>query len=133
MICLRGAKGGIKRLVVDGFFEHQVHQQKGLAVSLGLKATHTIEASRGFSGIDVERCRVDDDKKTAVVSQRGMACGDGSGDGGSRLPSFISTGALVGYLREPPKSRKSLVFQAPIAGRQPAADQDLWLRHHHPD
>lgn len=55
-----------------------------------LQATHTGNFKEEF-GIDVECYVLNDEKKTAVISKRGMSLALGfKGDGGSRLTQFVS-------------------------------------------
>lgn len=111
------AKGGIKRAQSLTAEQRTAIAKKASAARWGLKATHRGSFREDF-GIDVECYVLDDDKKTAVVSQRGMGAVMGLGDGGSRLPSFIKGRSIVGYLgRElTEKLENPLVFQAPTLG-----------------
>ena len=86
-----------------------------------LRATHKGNFQSDF-GIDVECYVLNDSRKTAVISQRGMgaALGMGAG-GGSRLPRLTNSRAMADYvgpeLRE--KLEKPLVFQAFSGGPNP--------------
>lgn len=86
----------------------------------GLKATHRGNFQEEL-GLDVDCFVLDDDQKTAVVSQRGMAAALGMSDGGSRLPRFIGAKSIADYvgpeLRE--KLDNPIVFQSPGAGPNP--------------
>ncbi|MBL5924693.1 P63C domain-containing protein [Enterobacter asburiae] len=77
-----------------------------------LRATHRGSFQHEF-GIDVECYVLDDENKTAVVSQRGMGEAIGLGEGGSRLPKFIqgkTISQFIGHeLRE--KLENPLIFQ----------------------
>lgn len=83
-----------------------------------LNATHKGNFKEEF-GFDVDCYVLDDDKKTAVISQRGMGETLGLGDGGSRLPRFIAGKTISSYLgpelRE--KLEKPLIFQATSLGQ----------------
>ena len=64
-------------------------------------------------GFDVECYVLDDDKKTAVISQVGMAMTLGLGDGGSRLPRFVSYQYMQNYIRPELKNalENPIIFQ----------------------
>lgn len=64
-------------------------------------------------GIDVDCYVLDDEQKTAVISQRGMAAALGLGDGGSRLPTFIRGKMISKYVGHElmEKTEKPLIFQ----------------------
>ncbi|MFC2353271.1 MAG: P63C domain-containing protein [Eikenella corrodens] len=66
-------------------------------------------------GIDVECYVLDDENRTAVISQRGMAAALGLGEGGARLTRFINYKYLADYIG--PNLRNKLenpiVFQTP--------------------
>jgi hypothetical protein len=82
-----------------------------------LKATHKGNFEKDF-GLSVECYVLNDDRKTAVISQRGMAQTLGLGEGGSRLPRFMNGKTISEYvgpeLRE--KLDKPLIFQGPTVG-----------------
>lgn len=83
----------------------------------GLKATHKGSFKDEF-GIDVECYVLNDETKTAVISQRGMGAALGfSSQGGGRFPTFISGKTIAPYLglelRQ--KLENPLVFQGPGA------------------
>lgn len=84
---------------------------------MGLKATHKGSFKEEF-GIDVECYVLNDERKTAVISQRGMGAALGfSSQGGGRFPRFISGKTIAPYiglqLRE--KLENPLIFQGPPA------------------
>lgn len=54
----------------------------------GARATHKGNFKVDF-GIDIDCYVLDDEQKTAVISQRGMGAALGFSEGGSRLPSFV--------------------------------------------
>lgn len=86
--------------------------RRGSAARWGLRTTHTGNFKEAF-GIDVDCYVLNDPGKTAVISQRGMAIALAMGDGGSRLPRFVSSKGVSPYigpeLRE--KLEKPIVFQ----------------------
>lgn len=87
------------------------------AAARWLRATHRGNFKEEF-GIDVDCYVLDDEQKTAVISQRGMGAALGMGEGGSRLPMFVNSKRMIPYVgRELRKKfEKPLVFQAPTAG-----------------
>ena len=83
----------------------------------GLKATHKGSFKSEF-GIDVECYVLNDETKTAVISQRGMGAALGfSSQGGGRFPKFISGKTIAPYLGHELKEKleNPLVFQGPGA------------------
>ena len=81
------------------------------------RATHKGSFKQEF-GIDVECYVLNDEARTAVISQRGMGQALGfSTQGGGRLPRFISGKSIAPYLglelRD--KLTKPLIFQGPPA------------------
>lgn len=91
--------------------------KKAAAGRWGLKATHKGNFKDEF-GIDVDCYVLNDDQKTAVISQRGMGEALGLGSSGSRLPRFVAGKTISQYvgpeLRE--KLEKPVVFQAQVGG-----------------
>src|SRR5215472_922043 len=61
------------------------------------RATHKGSFKEDF-GIDVDCYVLNDDLKTAVISQRGMGEALGLGKGGSRLPTFIKGEKIAPYI-----------------------------------
>ncbi len=110
------ALGGIARAEILSPEERRAIAKKGAAARWGGKtprATHKGNFKEEF-GIDVECYVLDDDPKTAVISQRGMAPALGlSGGSGGRLPAFVSTATMAPYLGRElvEKIRNPLVFQ----------------------
>lgn len=89
------------------------------------QATHKGSFSQDF-GIDVECYVLDDDSKTAVISQRGMGAALRLGEGGASLPRFVSgkvvSEALGGELIE--KLSNPLIFNvSPPVGNVAATIQ----------
>jgi hypothetical protein len=81
------------------------------------RATHRGSFLDDF-GIDVDCYVLDDEQKTAVISQRGMGQTLGMGVSGSRLPDFVKSKRMAPFvgreLRE--KLDNPLIFQSPSAG-----------------
>lgn len=111
------AKGGIARAKALAPERRQAIGKKAALARWGAKATHKGSFKEEF-GIDVDCYVLDDEQKTAVISQRGMGAALGMGVSGSRLPRFISGKMISQYvgpeLRE--KLEKPLVFQARVGG-----------------
>jgi hypothetical protein len=91
--------------------------KKAAVARWGLKATHRGTFREDF-GIDVDCYVLDDEKKTAVISQRGMGEVLGLGTGGSRLPNFVKREWITPYIGHElsEKLENPLVFQAPTLG-----------------
>jgi hypothetical protein len=84
------AKGGIAR--ADSLSENQRTEiaKKAAVARWGLKATHKGNFKEDF-GIDVECYVLDDEKKTAVISQIGMGIALGLSPRGNAFPRFIDS------------------------------------------
>lgn len=84
------AKGGFARR--DALSEEQRRSiaTKAALSRWGLKATHKGSFKEDF-GIDVECYVLNDEKKTAVISQRGMGSALGLPGTGSAFPAFLRT------------------------------------------
>ncbi|WP_444756597.1 P63C domain-containing protein [Pseudomonas sp. A014] len=109
------AAGGKARADALSAEERRQIAKKAAAARWGekpLKATHKGNFREDF-GFDVECYVIDDDLKTAVISQRGMGETLGLGEGGSRLPAFIKGQKISPYvgheLRE--KLSNPMIFQ----------------------
>jgi P63C domain len=111
------AKGGAARAQSLSPEERRAIAKKGAVARWGLKATHKGSFKEDF-GIDVECYVLDDDQKTAVISQRGMGEALGLGLSGSRLPSFIKGEKIAPYVGREliGKLEKPLVFQGLSVG-----------------
>lgn len=111
------AKGGVARAAA--LSEERLKQiaRKGALARWGTKATHKGSFKEEF-GIDVDCYVLDDEAKTAVISQRGMGAALGLGIGGSRLPDFVKSRRMTPYVGQElrQKLENPLVFQAPSAG-----------------
>jgi hypothetical protein len=81
------------------------------------RATHKGNFQADF-GIDVDCYVLNDETKTAVISQRGMGQALGLGQSGSRLPRFVGGKAISRFvgpeLRE--KLQQPVIFQAQVGG-----------------
>jgi hypothetical protein len=85
---------------------------KQAAATRWLQATHRGNFKAEF-GIDVDCYVLNDEQKTAVISQRGMGEALGLGEGGSRLPRLITRPNIAPYVGAELKDRldKPLVFR----------------------
>ncbi len=106
------AKGGHATAASMTPEQKMARAKKGSEARWGLKATHKGNFQKEL-GLDVECYVLNDDAKTAVISQRGMGVALGFSDSGSRLPRFISRKNISAYvgpeLRE--KLEKPVIFQ----------------------
>lgn len=107
------AKGGIATANKLTPEQKTDRAKKGAAARWGLKTTHAGNFKEAF-GIDVDCYVLNDSAKTAVISQRGMAVALSMGDGGSRLPRFVSAKGFAPYVG--PELRKKL--ENPIVYQQ---------------
>src|SRR5512140_2587615 len=121
------AKGGHARAAALSPLERQAIATKAAktrwAGSRELKATHKGNFKEEF-GLDVDCFVLDDEQKSAVISQRGMGEALGlSRQGGARLPYFLRGRQIAPYVgRElTEKLRNPLKFQwaAPVANPLP--------------
>lgn len=112
------AKGGAARAAKLSPEKRKEIARKAALARYGLKATHRGSFQKEF-GIDVECFVLNDESKTAVIHQRGMSDALGLGEGGSKLPRFVSGKIIAAYvgpqLRE--KLENPIVFQGLSAGR----------------
>jgi hypothetical protein len=119
------AKGGIARAEALTPEQRSQIAKQAAAARWGekpLRATHRGNFKDEF-GIDVECYVLDDEQKTAVISQRGMGAALGLGQtGGNRLPRFLEGDKIAPYVG-PELARKianPLVFQwLPAAPNSP--------------
>lgn len=114
------AKGGMARAESLSSAERRKIAKNAAIARWGtkpLKATHKGSFKEDF-GIDVECYVLDDDQKTAVISQRGMGEALGLGQGGSRLPTFIKGEKIAPYVGRElgEKLENPLIFQGPTLG-----------------
>ena len=106
------AKGGnarAKRLTPE---QRSEIAKKAAVARWGVAATHKGNFKDEF-GIDVECYVLNDDNKTAVISQLGMGVALGLGEFGSRLPKFISGKIISEYVGHDLSEKLSnpLIFQ----------------------
>ena len=111
------AKGGVARAARLSPERRSEIARRAAQARHGLKATHKGNFRDDF-GIDVECYVLNDEAKTAVISQRGMGVALGLGEGGSRLPAFLKGKFIADYLGHELRQNieKPLVFQAPTSG-----------------
>ena len=88
------AKGGIARREALSPQERTNFARKAAAARWGYKTSHKGSFKEHF-GTDVECYVLDDEQKTAVISQRGMAVALGLSSRGNALPRFLGTRALA--------------------------------------
>lgn len=92
--------------------EKSARAKKAARARHGLKASHRGNFQKDF-GIDVECYVIDDDRKTAVISQIGMGSAIGLSSRGNAFPRFLESQAMAPHLgaeiRE--KLAKPLIFQ----------------------
>lgn len=106
------AKGGLAVAQKMSPEERQERAKRGAAARWGLKATHKGNFQQHL-GIDVECYVLNDAKKTAVISQSGMAKALGLTERGNVLDRFISSQVMAGYVvaELAEKLKNPLVFQ----------------------
>jgi hypothetical protein len=111
------AKGGLARAKALSPEELKRLAKNAALARWGIRATHKGNFQEDF-GIDVDCYVLDDEQKTAVISQRGMGAALGLGNVGSRLPAFVKGKIVSEYVgRElAEKLEKPLIFQSPSAG-----------------
>jgi hypothetical protein len=111
------AKGGVARAEALTEAKRIEIAKKAAQARWGAKATHKGSFKEDF-GIDVECYVLDDDSKTAVISQRGMGQALGLGEGGSRLPAFVKGERIAPYLGHElaEKLENPLIFQSQAVG-----------------
>jgi hypothetical protein len=116
------AKGGAARAEALSPEERREIAKKAAAARWGHRATHKGSFKEDF-GIDVDCYVLDDDQKTAVISQRGMGAAIGLGEaGGNRLPRFIRGDKIAPYVGHElsQKLENPLIFQwSPAGANQP--------------
>ena len=114
------AKGGVARAEALSPAERQSIAKKAAGARWGkkpLQATHKGSFEKDF-GIDVECYVLNDEQKTAVISQRGMGEALGLGSGGSRLPMFIRGEKIAPFIGHElsEKLENPIIFQWSGAG-----------------
>ncbi len=115
------AKGAVALAKAMTPEERTARAKKGALARWGskpLQATHTGNFKEDF-GIDVDCYVLNDEKKTAVISKRGMGLALGfKGDGGSRLTGFIRGKTISHYAGHDllEKLENPIVFQGVVLG-----------------
>jgi len=106
------ARGGIARAEALSPEQKREIAKKAAAARWGYKATHKGSFKDEF-GIDVDCYVLDDEQKTAVISQRGMGEALGLSEGGARLPRFVRSGTMGPYVgpQLSDKLENPIVFQ----------------------
>lgn len=107
------AKGGKQRAENLTSARRSEIAKKAAIARWGVAATHKGNFKEEF-GIEVECYVLNDEHKTAVISQRGMGMALGLGEFGSRLPKFISGKIISQYVVGHELSEKlanPLIFQ----------------------
>jgi hypothetical protein len=108
-----GRQGGLARKDALSAPERKAIAAKAALARWGAQATHKGSFKEEF-GIDVECYVLNDQQKTAVISQRGMGVALGfSTQGGGRFPKFINGKTISPYLglELKEKLQNPLVFQ----------------------
>lgn len=110
-------KGGIARSKALSAGKRAEIAKRAAQARWGAKATHKGSFKEEF-GIDVDCYVLDDDAKTAVISQRGMGAALGFSEGGSRLPAFVRGTKIAPYVgRElSEKLENPIIFQSQMPG-----------------
>jgi hypothetical protein len=92
------SKGGKARAEVLPPSRRSEIAKKAAASRWGIKASHKGNFQKEF-GIDVDCYVLDDERKTAVISQSGMGQALGLPDGGSAFPRFLATKIMAETVR----------------------------------
>lgn len=113
------AKGGIARAEVLSDEQRSLIAKKAALARWGMTATHKGNFKEEF-GIDVECYVLNDEAKTAVISQRGMGAALGYTEGGSRFSTFAKGKIISEYLGRAliEKIENPLIFQGIKSGEQ---------------
>lgn len=112
------AKGGAVVAAKMTSEQRAERAKKGALARWGLKATHKGNFKDEL-GIDAECYVLDDAKKTAVITQRGMGEILGLGAGGSRLPNFVFNKTMSEYVGQDlaEKIKNPVIFQIVSVGK----------------
>lgn len=121
MIESKQSKGGQARAASLSKEDRREIAKKAAAARWGdkvIRATHKGNFQADF-GIDVECYVLDDEQKTAVISQRGMGAALGLGHGGSRLPRFVGGQKIAPYVSQELREKldNPLIFQYGAVGQ----------------
>lgn len=114
--------GGIARSASLTPEKKKLIAKKAALARWGAKATHKGNFKDDF-GIDVECYVLNDDKKTAVISQRGMGAALGLGEAGSRLPRFVGQKGISEFIG--PELRQKLDNPFVFQWSKPGLNQDF--------
>lgn len=119
------AKGGRARAEALSKEDRRRIALEGAKARWGIKATHRGTFKQEF-GIDVECYVLNDEQKTAVISQRGMGAALGLDSGsGATLPRFIRGRTVASYVGDELTERlsKPLIFHwsPPVSKQGPPA------------
>lgn len=112
------AKGGHKAAENMSSEERSVRARRGATARWGLRATHKGNFKEEF-GIDVECYVLNDETKTAVISQRGMGLAIGlKGSSGQALTRFIAGKTIANVLGTDlvQKLANPLIFNGELPG-----------------
>jgi hypothetical protein len=111
------AAGGDARARVLSAEKRSKIAKRAATARWGARATHKGNFKVDF-GIDVDCYVLDDEQKTAVISQRGMGAALGFSEGGSRLPAFVKGAKIAPYVgRElAQKLDNPIIFQSQTVG-----------------
>ncbi|NJO36474.1 MAG: hypothetical protein HC871_01250 [Rhizobiales bacterium] len=109
--------GGVARANSLSAQQRREIAQKAAAARWGHRATHIGNFKKEF-GLDVDCYVLNDEEKTAVISQRGLAVVLGFTRGGGRIPRFMRGKKIAPYigleLRQ--KLENPIVFQSSLVG-----------------
>lgn len=111
------AKGGLVVAAKMTPEQRRERARRGAAARWGLRATHKGNFKEAF-GIDVDCYVLNDERKTAVISKRGMAAALGLGEGGSALTRFVTGKTIARAVGAEviEKVNKPLIFIGDIPG-----------------
>ncbi len=124
------AKGGKARAAALSGTQRKAIAKKAALARWGEKlpqATHKGNFKEDF-GFDVECYVLNDEGKTAVISQRGMGQAIGLGEGGSRLPTFVKGKTISKYIGHElrKKLENPIVFQSFSVGTKNAVGTKIY-------
>jgi len=112
-----GQIGGVQRAKALAPSRRSEIAKRAASARWGSRATHKGNFKDDF-GIDVDCYVLDDEQKTAVISQRGMGAALGFSEGGSRLPAFVKGAKIAPFVgRElAEKLENPIIFQSQAVG-----------------
>ncbi len=119
------AKGGAKTAQIMTPEQKAERAKKGALARWGPKPVKAIHKGnfKDELGIDAECYVLDDAKKTAVITQRGMGVILGLGLGGSRLPNFVFNKSMSEHVGQDltEKIKNPVIFQVVTVGKSGSA------------